>query len=99
IILFSIVMVDPHIYLWLHPGNDAQILGKVGFLNTGFYFIWTILTVGLWIVLGWKMRQLSRELDNNPLPNVEAARKYIFKNTVWASLFIVWFALTVMSTS
>ncbi|WP_315818857.1 hypothetical protein [Paraflavitalea speifideaquila] len=44
------------------------------------------------------MRQLSRSLDNNPLPDVESGRKYIFKNTVWASLFIAWFGLTVMST-
>ncbi len=45
------------------------------------------------------MRQLSRELDNNPLPDAEAGRKYIFKNTVWAAMFIVWFALTVMSVT
>src|SRR6202043_2705176 len=52
----------------------------------------------LWIVLGYKMRLLSRELDENPLPNAAEAKKYIYKNTVWASLYIVWFALTVAST-
>ncbi|HEX3766918.1 MAG TPA: quinol:cytochrome C oxidoreductase, partial [Puia sp.] len=29
---------------------------------------------------------------------VEEGKKYIWKNTVWAALFIVWFALTVAST-
>ena len=98
IVLIALVVVDPHIYHWLHPHGDKILEGKSAFLNTGFYIIWTILAIGLWNVLGWKMRQLSRELDNNPLPDPEAGRRYIFKNTVWASLFIVWFALTVMST-
>src|SRR4029079_654612 len=44
------------------------------------------------------MRKLSYQLDNNPLPTIEAGKKYIFTNTVWASLFMVWFALTVAST-
>jgi len=87
-----------HIYHWLTPGDDKILKGKSVFLNPNFFVIWTILTIGLWIVLGYKMRSLSRELDNNPLPDVESGKKYIFKNTVWASLFLVWFALTVAST-
>jgi hypothetical protein len=97
IVLIALVTVDPHIYHWLHPHGDKILEGKSAFLNRGFFIIWTTLAIGLWSVLGWKMRQLSRELDNNPLPDVESGRRYIFKNTVWASLFIVWFALTVMS--
>src|SRR5204863_848286 len=49
-------------------------------------------------LLGRKMRLLSRSLDNNPLPSIEEGKKYIWKNTVWAALFLVVFALTVMST-
>ncbi len=97
-IMIYCVVADPHIYHWLHPDGDKILEGKSGFLNAKFYIIWTTLTIGLWIVLGRKMRQLSRELDNNPLPSVEARKKYIFKNTVWAAVFIVWFALTTMST-
>jgi hypothetical protein len=101
IVLIALVTVadDTHIYHWLHPDGDPILIGKSPFLNKGFFIIWTVLTIGLWIILGRKMRQLSRELDNNPLPNAEAGRRYIFKNTVWAALFIVWFALTVMSTT
>lgn len=98
LVLIALVVVDPHIYHWLHPEGDAILEGKSGFLNSKFFIIWTVLAIVLWIALGYKMRQLSRELDNNPLPNAEAGRKYIFKNTVWASLYLVWFGLTVMST-
>lgn len=100
IVLIALVTVpNVHIFHWLHPDpSDKIIMGKVAFLNKTFYIIWTIATIVLWYFLGKKMRSLSREIDNNPLPDAEAGRKYIFKNTVWAALFIVWFALTVMST-
>lgn len=98
IILICLVTVDPHIFHWLHPEGDKILLGKAGFLNRNFFIIWTALTLVGWIVLGAKMRKLSSELDNNPLPDTESAKKYLFKNTVWAAVFIVWFSLTVMST-
>jgi hypothetical protein len=104
IIAFIVLMAlvfghQHHIYHWLNPEGDRILEGKSGFLNKGFFTVWTVLTIGFWIVLGWKMRGISRELDNNPLPTVEAGKRYIFRNTVWASIFIVWFALTVTSTA
>jgi hypothetical protein len=100
IVLLCLVLIpDIHIFHWLEPHGDKILEGKSAFLNRGFYITWTILSIGLWIVLGYKMRQLSRELDNAPLPDAESGRKYIFKNTVWAAIFIVWFALTVMSVT
>jgi hypothetical protein len=100
IVLLALVFGHQHhLYHWLTPQGDPILEGKSGFLNPTFFTIWTTLTIGLWIFLGWKMRRLSRELDENPLPEVEAGRKYIFKNTVWASLYIIWFALTVASTT
>lgn len=100
IVLLCLVLIpDIHIFHWLEPHGDKILEGKSAFLNRGFFITWTLLSIGLWIVLGYKMRQLSRELDNTPLPDAEAGRKYIFKNTVWAAIFIVWFALTVMSVT
>lgn len=100
IVLLCLVLIpDIHIFHWLEPHGDKILEGKSAFLNRGFYITWTIMSIGLWIVLGYKMRQLSRELDNTPLPDAESGRKYIFKNTVWAAIFIVWFALTVMSVT
>jgi hypothetical protein len=104
IILLAIVFGGhhmSHIYHWTDHeavANDKILKGKSGFLNTTFYSVWTILTVVLWSVLGYKMRRLSTEIDDHDFENIQAARKYVFKNTVWAAVFIVWFALTVMST-
>jgi hypothetical protein len=86
-----------HVYPWLTP-NDKQLKGKSAFLNPTFFVIWSVLAISLWAGLGYKMRKLSRELDENPLPNAAEAKKYIFKNTIWSSLYIVWYALTVAST-
>jgi hypothetical protein len=99
VILMALVFGHKHhIYHWLTPHGDKILEGKSAFLNPTFFTVWTVLSIGLWILLGYKMRAISRELDNNPLPNTEAGKKYIFKNTIWASLFLTWFVLTVMST-
>src|SRR5260221_5156530 len=87
------------IYEWLDKdlvAHDEALKGKSGFVSPGFFTVYTILTSGLWIVLGWKVRQLSRSIDDTPL-GLGDAKKYIFKNTVWAAVYIVWFALTVAS--
>ncbi|MBS1597020.1 MAG: quinol:cytochrome C oxidoreductase [Bacteroidetes bacterium] len=102
VILMVLIFGQKHsIYEWLDKdlvAKDPVLSGKKGFLNPTFFTVWTILTIGLWIWLGAKMRNMSREIDNAK-PTVEEGKKYIFKNTVWASLFIVWFALTVASTT
>jgi hypothetical protein len=87
------------VYEWLDKdlvAHDEVLKGKSGFLSRGFFITWTTLTIGLWTVLGYKMRQLSRSIDNTPL-TIDEGKKYIFKNTIWAALYIVWFALTVAS--
>ena len=89
------------IYEWLnkdHVMHDEILKGKSGFLSPGFFTVWSILTIGLWTVLGIKMRSLSRSIDNTPL-SVEQGKKYMFTNTVWAAIYIVWFALTVASVT
>ena len=89
-----------HIYHWTDTeavNNDPILRGKKPFLNLTFFTIWTVLTIGLWSALGYKVRRISLDSDKGPM-TVEEGKKYIWKNTVWAALFIVWFALTVMST-
>jgi hypothetical protein len=101
-ILLVIVFSPGHVvYHWTDPAvveADEGLQWKSGFLNKGFYAVWTIFTIGAWSLLGWKMRSLSRSLDKAPLKTLEERKKYIWKNTVWAALFIVVFALTVMSS-
>jgi hypothetical protein len=91
-----------HIYHWTDTeavANDHILKGKSGFLNLKFFTIWTVLTILFWSVLGYKMRKLSRELDEKPVESVSEGKKYVWKNTVWAAIFIVWFSLTVMSVT
>jgi len=88
-----------HIYHWLDKNvmeTDPILKGKVGFLNLNFYLVWSVLTIGLWMLLGARMRKLSSEADSEM--SLEQGKSYIWRNTVNAALFIVWFALTVGST-
>jgi len=101
-ILLSIAFGSNHtIYHWTdteHVKHDKILNFKKGFLNKEFFAVVSVLTVALWSFLGWKMRQLSRSLDNKPLTTTAEGKKYIWDNTVWAALFLVVFALTVMSS-
>src|SRR3954452_17426866 len=101
LILVCIIFVDhnTNIYYWLSPDakNDPILKSKLGFLNPVFFFIWTTLTLGLWIILGMRIPKLSNEADEGQMDE-EAGKSFIWRNTVTASLFVVWFALTVGST-
>jgi len=102
VILLYVVFTDKHlVYHWLDTNAvnaDEVLKGKSGFLNVKFFTFWTLLAIGLWSLLGWRMRKLSREADNDGITGQAAGGSYIWKNTVSAALFIVWFALTVGST-
>ena len=101
-ILLSIAFGSNHtIYHWTdteHVKHDAILNFKKGFLNKGFFAVVSVLTVVLWSALGWKMRKLSTSLDDQPLPSLEEGKKYMWKNTVWAAMYMIVFALTVMSS-
>lgn len=100
VILMVLVFGNNHsLYSW-SGGEVAQaeaIKAKSGFLNKNFFTVWTVITIGGWWLLGRKMRHLSRSIDDRKL-SVEEGKKYIWNNTVWAAVFIVLFALTVMSS-
>lgn len=89
------------IYHWLDAdavAKDKILTGKKGFLNPVFFTIWSIVAIGSWTILGAKMRKLSQETDANGTMDYETSKKWIWKNTVWGSLFLVMFGLTVAST-
>jgi len=106
IITFAILMAivwggRTDIYHWLDKeavANDHILNGKKGFLNPVLYTVWSAVTILLWWLLGKKMRSLSLKTDKAGPMDYETGKKWIFKNTVWASLFTVFFALTVAST-
>lgn len=100
VILLALVFGANHsIYHWATPEGaaDPAIEHKAGFLNKGFFVGWTIVTIAGWWLLGKKMRHLSRSIDNKPL-SIEEGKKYIWDNTVWAAVYAVLFALTVLSS-
>ncbi|MBK6382389.1 MAG: quinol:cytochrome C oxidoreductase [Chitinophagaceae bacterium] len=102
VILLLICFGGNHeLYHWTdteHVKHDSILNFKKGFLNKNFFAASTVITIVAWSLLGWKMRKLSRSLDEKPLATVEERKKYVWNNTVWAALFIVVFALTVMSS-
>jgi hypothetical protein len=88
------------IYHWLDAeavAKDTILNGKKGFLNPTFFTICSAVSIFLWWFLGKKMRTLSLKSDETPM-DFETGKKWIFTNTVWASLFAVVFGLTVAST-
>ncbi len=101
VILLLICFGGNHeIYHWTdteHVKHDAILNFKKGFLNKNFFAVMTVLTIVAWSLLGRKMRKLSQSIDDKPL-NVEEGKKYIWKNTVWAAIYIIVFSLTVMSS-
>jgi hypothetical protein len=101
VLIYVVATGNHHIYHWLDKEvveNDPLLKGKSGFLNPVFFIIWTTLIIGLWSLLGWRMRQLGREADAGPMDQ-EAGRSFIWRGTIRAAMFIVWFALTVGSTA
>ena len=102
IILMAIVWGGhTDIYHWLDKdavAADKILNGKKGFLNPVFFTIWSALSIGLWWLLGRKMRTLSLETDKHGAMDYETGKRWIWKNTVWASLFTVFFGLSVAST-
>ncbi|MFP5042209.1 quinol:cytochrome C oxidoreductase [Parasediminibacterium sp. JCM 36343] len=101
VVLLFVVFTGKHeVYHWLDSEavlKDTILSGKSGFLNVKFFAIWTTLAIGLWSLLGYRMRLLSNEADKEAFDNVSGT-KFIFQNTVRASMFLAWFGLTVGST-
>jgi hypothetical protein len=100
IVLLTLVFKEDSIYQhWNseHASHDKLIQHKAPFLNKTFYIIWTVLTIGLWYILGAKVRNISREADS--VEGVGDPKKWHYKNSIWAALFLVWFGLTTASTT
>ena len=101
IIMAVLIFGDSHIlYQWADANKvagDASLSHKSGFLNKSFFIIWTIITIVGWSLLARKIRQMSHSIDNKKL-SIEEGKKYVWDNTVWSAVYIVLFALTVMSS-
>ena len=96
VLLIAIVMSNLHIYEWTNASavhENKALAFKHGFLNAPFFISWTVATIGLWMLLGKRMRKLSDEADQERM-NPAHGQNYIWRNTANAAMFIAWFALT-----
>ncbi len=106
LITFLVLMVivwggHDDIYHWVNKetvAHDKILNGKKGFLNPVFFSVFSAFTIFIWWILGKKMRSLSLESDTAGTMDFETGDKWIKKNVLYASLFIVFFGLTVGST-
>jgi hypothetical protein len=102
VVLLSIVFghrVD--IYPWLDKNEvatDKVLFAKKGFLSPAFYTVASLITIGLWIYIGRKIRQMSIDSDAAGPMDYETGKNFIKSNIAWGSFFIVVFGLTVGST-
>ncbi|HEY0749651.1 MAG TPA: quinol:cytochrome C oxidoreductase [Chitinophagaceae bacterium] len=101
IILMAIIFHPEHVvFHWTdthHVELDEVLNAKKGFLNKGFFAIWTFITIAGWSYLGWKIRKISTDIDDKEL-SVQEGKKYIWNNTVWSAAYLFLFALTVLSS-
>ncbi|MFT3681930.1 MAG: quinol:cytochrome C oxidoreductase [Ferruginibacter sp.] len=89
------------IYHWINKEvveHDKILKGKSGFLNPTFYTVWSAITLLVWWLVGKKMRSLSLQTDSEGHMDYEKGKWWVNQNIIWASVFIVFFGLTVGST-
>jgi hypothetical protein len=107
IILLAIVLghrtdiyqwLDPSLYDKASPNFDKILNGKHGFLNPTFFLVWSALSIGLWALLGRKMRSLSLKTDDNGPMDLKEAKSWMDTNFTVSSFYVVFFGLTVAST-
>jgi len=83
-----------HLYHWSqHDLHDPIIEGKSAWLNVPFFFIRMVLYFAGWTALTWMMRK-----DTNSLMQ-SGDMKYYNRRRIYAGVFMVFFALTVSSSS
>jgi len=96
ILLISLVVSHSHIYHWTDAElvkHDEILTHKHGFLNAPFFILWTVASIGLWALLGARMRKLTAEADTKYL-GAQEGQRFIWRKTVNAGLFLAWFAVT-----
>jgi Ni/Fe-hydrogenase subunit HybB-like protein len=89
------------IYHWVNKEvveHDKILKGKSGFLNPVFFTVWSAITLLVWWWVGKKMRSLSLNTDESGHMDYEKGKWWVNQNIIWASVFIVFFGLTVGST-
>ncbi len=79
IIIIGMYLKWHHLYLWADEGfvkGDKVLKGKSGFLNPGMYTLFTVLALGVWYFIAFRIRQLSlKEDEQGKFGNYTFAKK------------------------
>lgn len=89
-VLMILILIGAHdIYHWTHTEHlDEVLLHKKPYLNMPFFSIRMLVYLVGWVFFAWKIRQLSIKND------IMADQKYFRLSKTYASLFVVFFAIT-----
>ncbi|MBA2581968.1 MAG: quinol:cytochrome C oxidoreductase [Bacteroidetes bacterium] len=101
IVLFAGTMHWHHIYHWMaegiaiegHENYDKIIAGKTGYLNQPFFWIRTLIYLGVWTAFMLVFRKRSLQEDEIGGTQIH------FKNIKIAAWFLVFFAITSTTSS
>jgi hypothetical protein len=91
--------LDKDLYVEGSSTFDKILFGKHGFLNPTFFIAWSAFSIGMWSLLGYKMRVLSLKTDKEGPMDFATAKNWIDRNFTVASYFTVIFGLTVGSVT
>lgn len=101
VVLLCIVLGNrADIYSWLDKEavqHDELLKGKSGFLNPIVYLVASIITIGLWSLIGNKLNKISRESDEAGPMDAPTAKKWLAKNMGLSAYYLVFYILTVGS--
>ncbi|MFC2150890.1 quinol:cytochrome C oxidoreductase [Bacteroidota bacterium] len=92
--IFMIIMLFGlnHVFHWTHEiHHDPLIMKKEAFLNVPFFITRLVIYLSVWIFLTYMLRKLSKKSD------VEDGLKFYNKSRTYAALFLVFFAITIVT--
>ena len=108
VVLIGSSMHMNHLYHWMAEGvtdptshhYDAIIAGKSGYLNLPFFWVRTIVFIGVWLFFANWFRKNSLKEDALDLSQIEGGVSPIYKKSIFMSvLFIVFFAYSSVSSA
>jgi hypothetical protein len=91
--LYIFVAKDHFIYTWKTPGHDVELLRKKGFLNPGFFFISSLIFMGVWVWTRTAYRKNSIAEDAGG----RGDRSFFRKSMLICAIFIVFYAVGISS--
>ncbi len=92
--IFMIIMLFGlnNVFHWIHEvHHDPLIMKKEAYLNVPFFITRLFIYLAVWILFTYVLRNLSKKSDLND------GLKYYNKSRTYAALFIVFFAITIVT--